>query len=176
VSNADTDDQWFGSIDVANVIKTRRSVMHSWIHRGHLRVPSRGQGKSRQFSLPSVIEMAVITELVRLGMTIRAASEAMYSVSGTFRQVLQENYGWGKVLVVGGGRTWILPSVAVPGFVRDLGITSYSAVDIHNVASATHRALTTATATIPAEATLQATETIIRRALPERAKGESECQ
>jgi hypothetical protein len=106
-------------------------------------------------------------------MNIVAASAAVYSVSGALRKALEQHFGEGKTLVLGGGRSWLLPSEAVPGFVRDLGLRSATLIVLPNVASDTHRALASRTAvTVAGETTLQTTETI--RRLPEHA--ENECK
>src|SRR4051812_32103677 len=135
IGRVNTDpDTAFGLTEVAQAIGKDRGVVHSWMARGHLKVQSRGPRISRRFSFADTVEMACIAELVRGGMTIVAASAAVYSVSGALRKALQDRYGEGKTLVLGAGQSWVLPSESVPGFVRDLGLTSATLIVLANVA------------------------------------------
>lgn len=143
-------------LEVAEAIGVPRPALHAWLLRGHVVVPSEGQGRARRFSFDAVVELAMIAELTRLGMTISAAAATLDAVRGAFREVLQDRYGAGQVLALDAERGWILPEHTVPRFMADQGIRSYAVVVIANVANDVHKALTTTgtTATLAASGTL----------------------
>jgi DNA-binding transcriptional MerR regulator len=137
----DPRNRWFGAAEVAEAINVPRAVLHAWLARGHVTVPSRGQGKSRLFSFDTAVELAVIAQLTKLPMTIGAAVAALDAVKRHFREAFQANYGAGRVLAIIDGESRLLGAESLPGFATDWGAKRFAAVVIHNVAKDVHAAL-----------------------------------
>ena len=67
----------YGSAEVSTAAEVSRGTFDAWLLRKHLPLPpGPGKGGLRQFTLFEAILVGVVAELVRLGLTIGAASHA----------------------------------------------------------------------------------------------------
>lgn len=70
----------YGPAEVAHAARIPRTTFHSWIARRYLPTPSRGRGKSRQFSLLDTLKLGVMVRLTWLGIGVARAQEYVLAI------------------------------------------------------------------------------------------------
>jgi hypothetical protein len=128
-------DRRFSSAEVSEAIGVPRSALHTWLFRGHVPVPSLGQGRSRQLNFTTAVELAVIARLTNeQNMTVSAAAAAVNAVRVRLRAALEDRFGLGQVLAIYDDTAGLWPEENVLGYLRDQKVKTCALAWIHNVA------------------------------------------
>jgi hypothetical protein len=128
-------DRRFSSAEVSEAIGVPRSALHTWLFRGHVLVPSLGQGRARQLDFTTAVELGVIARLTNEQyMTVSAAAAAVDAVRVRLRAALEDRYGFGQVMAIADNNSWVLPEESALGLMRDLKVKTCALVWVHNIA------------------------------------------
>jgi DNA-binding transcriptional MerR regulator len=117
-------------------------LFNAWVAKGYVEAESRGAGRAREFDFDEVIWIAALAALVRRGVAISQAKAMLDSVADRFRDALSDEFGRGKVLLVGSKvevvrsnhAAWVVEHEIDPD-------PALIILSLHRLALATYRAL-----------------------------------